>query len=441
MACLSIREPKTYKIFMADGEKAIISTNMRFSAPQDIDLFCYCNTPQVEVPAPKDALMENIYKCACKERVHAECLSVTLKDPENFLCASCTANVITPGVTWSEPPPSTVKQADAIHIGSTCPVDNFLTYATVFEKEQNKHFNSHLQNDTQSRNLHETLKLVKQQKFNAAQGKYYNELVQINADFMDLDSTKKDVETQKAQRPEYDRVKKINDQIQKDNDKEKKKNPAGFIPKSLERVPTLLRIKKPIPQLRDDSMWGTIEERVNAKHRDSFTVTFETSCDNDQCQLHPVTAHSNLFHDIIAEKDVSKIGNIVTEGQDRLCDACNTGTLRTSPLYLPEDNWGLSIHLSSIAQGTDELDQAKADIYNMKIPQKITFQDGKEYGLAAVTFAEIENHFTSAIWIPSAGEFVWYDGLDRTKKIRKCNFQADFMRDISINSLEYLRLG
>lgn len=441
MASLSIREPKTAKNFMQDAEKAIVSTNMRFSAPQEIDLFCYCNTPQVEVPAPKGALKENIYKCACKERCHAECLSVTLKDPTTFVCASCTANLITPGVTWSEPPPSTVKPADEMHTQSTCPVDNFLTYTPIFEKEQNKHFRSHLQDDTQSKNLIETLNLVMQHKFNAAQGKYYNELVQINGDFMELDSTKKAVETQNAQRPEYDRVKKINDQIKKENAKEKKKNPDGFVEKPLEKTPPLLTIRKPIPQLQEESLWGTIEERVNAKHRKSFTVSFETSCDNDECRLHPVNTETHLFHDIIQEKDVSKIGKIVTEGQERQCDACFVGTMRISALHLPEENWGLSIHLSGIAQGTEDLDRAKADIYNMKIPQKITFKDGKEYGLAAVTFAAVENHFTSAIWIPSAGEFVWYDGIDRTKKIRKCNFQADFMRNISINSLEYLRLG
>lgn len=441
MNALSVRRPKTYKDFINACEKAMVSNSMRLSAPEEVALYCYCNTPQVDIGVAKSVIENDLYKCVCKERIHAECLSVKLKDPANLMCASCTANITTPGVTWAEPPPSTVKPANALRIINTCPVDNFLTYSVMFEKEQNKDFNTHLvNNDEQSRNLYETLNLVKRGQFNAAQVKYYKELKKMNDDFLQLEVTKNMKDIQKQQREEVKRVEKINAEIKKDNAAQKKKN-KNFVPKELLPLPVVETIRKPIPQLKENDMWGTVEERVNAKHAESFKLTYTTKCNNKECRLFKPSVETSYFHDFINEFDVSKIGDFVTKGQERVCDACNNGFLTTSPLQLDENNWGLSIHLSRFQPGSEEMYKAKADIYNMKVPQKITFQDGKEYGLAAVVFSERENHFVSAIWMPSAGEFVWYDGIDSTKKIRKCNFQSDFLKDRSITSLEYLRLG
>jgi hypothetical protein len=262
----------------------------------------------------------------------------------------------------------------------------------------------------------------------------------MNDDFLLLEATKNLKDIQKEQREELKRVNKINAEIKKENAAQKKKK-KNFVPKELLPLPVVETIRKPIPQLKENDLWGTVEDRVNAKHAEAFTFSFSNQCNNENCKLYQPSIETANYHDYINDFDVTKIGDAVTQGQERVCDACNNGFLQTSPLQMDDNNWGLSIHLSRFEPGSDEMYKAKADIYNMKVPQKLTFQDGKEYGLAAVVFAEREHHFVSAIWMPSAGEFVWYDGLDSTKKIRKCNFQSDFLKDRSITSLEYLRLG
>lgn len=441
-ASMSVRRPKKYDQFIKDAENAIMSNSIRFTSPENIPLYCYCNTPGINVGIPDDEFNRDVALCGCKDVFHAECLSITPKDFDTLLCASCTANVITPGVTWSARPDRTDRSSDSKVINNTCPVDSFLTYSTMFNKEQNKDLQSYFEGDQQSENLVETMRLVKEQKFNAAQVKYYDELKKMNDDHMKKDFVKQQVEAQRKQREALAIVQKQNEEIDRYNDEGKKKKIKGFVPKARVASPVVETITKPIPQLREDDMWGSADERVNAKHYEGFKIGIKSQCNNLQCHLNHESINYDKHYDMLELRDVTKIGDVITKGQEYPCPACKYGSFKESSFILDEKNWALSIHINNLAVGSPELIQAKKDIHNLKIPRTITMPDGKQYGLAAVNFSEAEYHFTSAIWIPSAGEFVWYDGMDKTKKIRKCNFQTDFMKPSRyIDSVEYLRLG
>lgn len=435
-ACVNIRNFQTHGKYKTETQNAIRSSGLRFSNPTKVPLMCYCNAPDCTdeamglISMSRSHFTENTIKCACKEVMHEECLTVNVKNAFTIQCAACTANVITPGVTWCEAPSINGRQ-----IKSTSPVDNFLTYTTIFEKEQNQHLNELFADDVQSENLITTLRLVKGRKFNAAHMKYYDEMKTLNDrhnTFMQSPVGKQLLKDRKIQKDE--KRKRTKDIRKRDEASSPSKDDNEVIP-------------TPIPNLEIDNMWGSLEHRVNAKHLNGFQFKLIVQCDNDKCNLSKEIVETKYYYEMIGVQDVAKIESIVTKGEERICRKCDDGIIRTSPALVGKNTWGFSIHLSGLVPTEQKYEagkmwQTKADIFNGRIPQKLTFSEGTEFGLAAVVFAHTEKHFTSAIWIPSAGEYVWYDGKDQLKKIRKIHFPTDVADPAkTIKSVEYLRLG
>ena len=354
---------------------------------------------------------------------------------------------------WSAPAPPNEK--GSIQIRNTCTVDNFLTGVTLFKKVQNADLSSCFPKDREHKNLVETLDLADRKQFNKAQVKYFRELEQMNESFLTLASTKAQLEEIEQRNQEIERIKEENAKIDIHNKNAERhnKNYPGRHPmeiKEYKQVPSPKQIAKPIPDLREEDLWGSICSRVHLKHRRGYDFSVKSSCSNPVCAHHQeremIDYQVHLGHYMNREGGIQSIGDIsqILTGDSHVCEGCKTGKWTDKKVEIAQGHWALSFDCASLKQ--ENQSKAKQDILDKRLPDTITLRTrGKRsrkvcYGLATINLNDEGSHFISAHWIPSEREFVYYDGMGPGDKIRKLQRSDFFKPNRQLASVEYYKL-
>ena len=229
-----------------------------------------------------------------------------------------------------------------------------------------------------------------------------------------------------------------------------KKHPDAPKPlEVLEPVPQERWLNLPIPELLPNlDVFGEAFERVNSKHKAGFEVGLLNRCSNPACGKHLTTLYEynqiglghylNAPHDFNGIEDLEKM---TTKNLQHHCIACELQGMITQEDFIIQDtHWALSFDSTSLMEHLRK--QAKIDILNGKLPDTITIKNTSGephvYGLASVTLQE-QNHFVSALYLPSRGEFVFYDGIPATR-IRKLHSSDIMDEGRTLYSVDYFRL-
>jgi hypothetical protein len=210
-------------------------------------------------------------------------------------------------------------------------------------------------------------------------------------------------------------------------------------------------VKLPIDDLLPkNDLWGEVFTHVHNKHAEGFKVERKVSCSNDRCTIHQelttednsiiVGQYLNVLNDINGVEDMQKM----VLANEVPCTACNLQGMATQKDYAAKTfTWAVSFDFSTVEY--EKLEQVKVDIVNGKLPDTITMKnpyapDGQQlYGLASITMRDGGNHFVSAHYIPSRGEFVYYDGI-KNPRIRKFHPSDLLDEDRELMSVDYFRL-
>ena len=122
------------------------------------------------------------------------------------------------------------------------------------------------------------------------------------------------------------------------------------------------------------------------------------------------------------------------------CRGCNQGTINQKDYIITNSHWALSFDATTL--NYDKREKVKIDILNGKIPDTITINNNlgepNIYGFASITLLE-PGHFVSAYYMPSRGEFVFYDGMPTTR-IKKLHSLDLMDEDRKLYSVDYFRL-
>ena len=420
---------------------------------KEYPLICICTTPLISNDHAKRLDIELAGPCKCGDFAHPDCLPQSVKNNlvsgGQFECTACLVKELTEGVRWSAP-----QEKDGEQMINTCPIDNFLTAVTIFEYEQNEnlvfYFPSH---DEQHENLKDTLEHIKRREYNLAHTKYYKECQKMNDDFEARTQTKEEMKAMAEHNKKVKEAKKKNKAIRARNAKIKEyndKHPTDQKPyEKEEEEEQEMSVKKPIYDLRKkNDLWGEVFTHVHDKHLAGFEVKRVHSCSNTACSNHnekedditPILLgpYLNYNNGLNGVEDLQKM----TMAFDQACSECKGGVTTQKDFTAGNEHWALSFDATSIY--VDKRDQVKIDILKGKLPDTITINNPKSpqghnvYGLASLTLKE-GGHFVSAHYIPSRGEFVFYDGMEQNR-IRKFH-PSDLMDEArQLISVDYFRL-
>lgn len=363
--------------------------------PRSFELKCICNSVSISEEHSQligQELMK--IKCNCGDQLHLKCVDSEQKRKMHkfgFKCAKCTVKDVTSGLQWSSPAPTRGGR----YISNTCTIDNHLTALVIFESLQNNDLYSYFPNDKSHDQLKSTLQLIKNGKYNDAQVKYYDELKKF---FENL--------------------------------------PASDSPMEVAPIKT-------------NDLFGSIDDKFIFKHKEGFKFRKTSTCSNISCES-KVDLEASEINLGFYFNDPSSLGAI--QGLDKLpevfggfqkkCRTCTSGTLTSKKIILSEDQW--CIHFSTLDLKGDASDRIKSDILNDKLPKTLVCQaEGEKevrFGLACVVINEPQYHNVSLQWVPSAGAFVYYDGMARDGRIRKFHSSDLFKSNRQLHSINYFRL-
>jgi hypothetical protein len=442
----------TEKDFEKKAHAAMASQSMQLGSKQkEYRLICSCCSPLISHTHQAELGRELFGPCACQDLAHPQCLPQSLRDNltqgAQYQCTPCLARELFPGVIWSAPQVSGGEE-----MINTCPIDNFFTALAIFLEEQNADLEDFFPLDDEHQDLRATLELLRRRQFNLAHTKYYRECMKMNEEFLARPETKELEQDIKDNNKRHKDALKRNTAIKARNAKileHNKKHPND--PKDLEKeedIPEKKVLTLPIPELSPkNSLWGEVFQRVHDKHVAGFEVSITTSCSNPACGRHPETTNEvrhivlgdylNYPNDLRGVEDLQKM----TMAFEQPCRGCNAqGIITQKDYFTYAEHWALSFDATTL--NYDKREQLKIDILNGKLPDTITLKDPRGepavYGLASVTL-EQKGHFVSTPYLPSRGEFVFYDGM-ATPSIRKLH-PSDFTNDIrKVYSIDYFRL-
>lgn len=447
---VSVR-PSPTRDFEAKAQAGIYSTTLQLgNKPKEYHLICSCCTPQISHEHNQRIGTELSPPCSCGDVAHPNCLPHQVRDKleqdDQYTCTPCFVKEVSEGVVWAEKPTG----RDQERITNTCTIDNFLTGVNIFTHQQNPQLSSFFPDDQQHRNLKETMASVERKEYGKAQRQYYEQCQEMNEKFLALPDTKKMANEIKEYNKTVKEVKKRNKAVKERNKKIEESNtknphapPQPLEP--LEVESTERQLQKPITQLLKNNLWGEAFTRVNDKHLKGFQVERISSCSNMYCpkggetrkSISPIVVGTYINDD--HARGVEDL-QAITEEMHLPCDGCSDMETQNC-LVAPKDHWALSFDLSSVS--FDKRDKVKADIANGKLPDTISLKnsDGGQnvYGLASVTLQD-KNHFVSLQYIPSRGEFVFYDGMEKTR-IRKMHPSDIMDAERKVYSVDYFRLS
>jgi len=449
---VSFRESANQKEFIRKATAGMVSQSLQLGPrPKEYPLICTCCTPHISYDHAERLKFEFLPQCKCLEIAHPACVAPSVRQSVEmsgqFECTPCLVKELTPGVRWSEPPGNKGEL-----MINTCPVDNFLTGLTIFTNEQNADLLGFFPDDDQHRNLKDTLDLVGRLEFNLAQTKYYKECKQLNDDFLALPDTKQQIKEAADHNKKIKEVQKRNKPIRERNAKiaeKNKSNPNG--PQKplepLEKEEPLKSVALPIDKLPPKfNLWGEVYTRVHDKHKAGFQVTKFYQCSNPTCSNHNETTDTMAFVQtgpyLNYDNDLNGVEDLqqMIRPFEQLCRECNQGMSTQKDFVATKDTWALSFDFASV--NVDRRDRVKIDILNGKLPDTITINNDigepQIYGLAMMTMQD-GGHFVSAHYIPSRGEFVFYDGM-KDPRIRKFH-PSDLMdENRKLTCVDYFRL-
>ena len=439
--------------FIRKAEQGMVAQNLQLGVKQkEYRLVCTCCTPLISDAHVDKLGMDFVAQCACGELAHRQCLPKSVSEivvkGGQYQCTPCIATELFEGVKWSEPVQTGFEQ-----VINTCTIDNFLTSLAIFTHEQNCEIENFFPDDEQHKHLRDTMDLVRRKRFNQAQTKYYLECKDMNDEFAALPENRDQAKVIEESNKQRNAVIKKNTDIKKRNAKileHNKKHPDAPKPlEVLEPVPQERWLNLPIPELLPNlDVFGEAFERVNSKHKAGFEVGLLNRCSNPACGKHLTTLYEynqiglghylNAPHDFNGIEDLEKM---TTKNLTHSCVACQLqGVITQEDFVIQDTHWALSFDATSMMEHLRK--QAKIDILNGKLPDTITIKntsgESHVYGLASVTLQE-QNHFVSALYLPSRGEFVFYDGIPATR-IRKLHSSDIMDEGRTLYSLDYFRL-
>ena len=420
---------------------------------KEYPLICRCTTPLISNDHAERLKIQLEGPCKCGDFAHPDCLPPSernkLLNGGRYECTPCLVKELTEGVRWSAP-----QEKDGEQMINTCPIDNFLTAVIIFECEQNENLKlSFPRHDEEHIHLKESLDLIKRKQYNLAHTKYYKECKKMNDDFEARTQTREEMKAMTEHNKKVKEAKKKNKAIRARNAKIKEyneKHPKDQKPyEDEEPEEREMSVKLPIDDLRKkNDLWGEVFTHVHDKHRQGFEVTRQHSCSNPECsnsydRVDYNTAinlgfYLNYDNNLNGVEDLQKM----TMAFEQACRECNDGVTTQKDYTAAKDHWALSFDATSVTM--EKREKVKIDILKGKLPDTITIKNTKSprghnvYGLASITLRE-GGHFVSAHYIPSRGEFVFYDGMQDTR-IRK--FHPSDLMDESreLISVDYFRL-
>ena len=402
-------------------------TKVSGTKTENIAFACKCDHPVVN-----NVLQEGLdLTCNnCEKQYHSACLdNPPQTSTSTFHCPPCTTATTFKGLNWSE------KNDRREQIQNTCTVDNQLTGLILHEKLRNPQITTAFWPDDRDHTaLKQATELAKKGDSYSAQKTLYDMYNAKNTHFI-------------KNHPNYEKIKKQNAKLQKENDtictkneKLRKEKKAPLPLKTL--VP---QTPPPYPDLSKDSIYGNPRDYWSKTFQAGCTFSFAGVCDNQRCRESDENLATHQHYQINCEEFAQQnttlselLPQIAQGGLKYPCQQCHAGTKTATPLQgWTGHEWMLDFDLETV--GDRQRNHFKREVINNQVPKKLQVGD-RSYSLSTIIFHQAPGHYVSMQYDNESDSMMFYDGKIGDKKSSKFyEASLDQIMDTTPVSLQYFR--